>query len=119
MRKLIAFSWVGGKTSHLQWLLPIINRIEVTEFTVEGVPGGTEIHFGAEYTWLRGDTPIPLRFGAYFEPDHDGIADVDSSQRHLTFGAGVVFSERFQLDGAVNIAENVQEALFSFVFRIG
>jgi len=86
---------------------------------IEPIEDGTEIHFGAEYTWLRGDTPIPLRFGAYFEPDHDGIADVDSSQRHLTFGAGVVFSERFQLDGAVNIAENVQEALFSFVFRIG
>ena len=90
-----------------------------SEGGIEPIEDGTEIHFGAEYTWLRGDTPIPLRFGAYFEPDHDGIADVDSSQRHLTFGAGVVFSERFQLDGAVNIAENVQEALFSFVFRIG
>lgn len=85
---------------------------------VETIDDGTEVHFGGEYTWLRGNTPIPLRFGAYFEPDHDGIADVDSTQHHLTFGAGVVFSERFQFDGAVNIAENVQEALFSFVFRL-
>jgi len=90
-----------------------------SEGGIEPIEDGTEIHFGAEYTWLRGNTPIPLRFGAYFEPDHDGMADVDSRQHHLTFGAGVVFSERFQFDGAVNVAENVQEALFSFVFRIG
>jgi DNA adenine methylase len=28
MNKMVAFSWYGGKTSHLKWLLPIINQIE-------------------------------------------------------------------------------------------
>lgn len=81
------------------------------------IADGREVHAGAEYTWLRGDTPIALRFGAFSDPDHDGIVDVDSSQLHATFGAGVVIRERFQLDGAINIAENVQEFLFSMVLR--
>jgi len=112
--------WVFGvDVSRIDYSVNAVTGLAAfSEGGIEPVEDGTEIHFGAEYTWLRGTTPIPLRFGAYFEPDHDGIADVDSAQHHLTFGAGVVFSERFQFDGAVNVAENVQEALFSFVYRM-
>jgi long-subunit fatty acid transport protein len=88
-----------------------------SEGGIEPIKDGTEIHFGVEYTFLSGDTPIALRAGAFTDPDHDGIVDVDSSQLHVTFGGGVVVADRFQFDGAVNIAEYVQEVLLSFVFR--
>ena len=32
MNKLVAFSWYGGKTSHLKWLLPIIDNTEHTTY---------------------------------------------------------------------------------------
>lgn len=32
MKKLCAFSWFGGKFSHLNWLLPIVNSIECKHY---------------------------------------------------------------------------------------
>jgi long-chain fatty acid transport protein len=78
----------------------------------------TEFHAGVEYAWTAGnDWILSLRGGAYTDPDHDGLAGLDSDQVHVTFGGGVVVQNRLQVDGAVSLAERVKEALISFVVR--
>ena len=32
MKKLVAFPWFGGKSDHLKWLLPIIDRLDHTTY---------------------------------------------------------------------------------------
>lgn len=76
-----------------------------------------ELHVGGEYTLVSGKTPISLRAGYFFDPDHDGVSDVKSDQHHVTAGAGFVVNGQFQLDFAVNIAKQVKEGLVSVVLR--
>lgn len=84
----------------------------------EPLEDGTEFHGGIEYTWTRGnDWIFSVRGGYYSDPDHDGLAGVDSKQDHFTFGGGVVVKNKLQVDGAVNIADAIKEGLISFVVR--
>ncbi len=84
----------------------------------EALEDGTEFHGGLEYTWARGDDWIfSLRGGFYTNPDHDGLAGLDSKQNHVTFGGGVVVKNKLQVDGAINIADAIKEGLISFVVR--
>jgi long-subunit fatty acid transport protein len=77
----------------------------------------TEVHFGLEYTTLVQGVPLSVRGGLYTDPDHDSNPDIDSGMVHVTFGAGVVLAENFQLDGAVSLADRLREGLMSMVWR--
>ena len=55
--------------------------------------------------------------GVFTDPDHDGLAFVDSARVNFTFGGGLVIAQRLQIDGAVNIAEGLLEGLLSTVVR--
>jgi long-subunit fatty acid transport protein len=84
----------------------------------EPLDDATEFHGGLEYTWTSGsDWIFSLRGGYYSNPDHDGLAGLDSKQDHFTFGGGVVVKNKLQVDGAVNIADAIKEGLISFVVR--
>lgn len=84
----------------------------------EALDDGTELHLGAEYTWPGGnDWLFALRAGYYSDPDHDGLARLDSKQSHFTLGGGVVVKNRLQLDAAANLAGHVKEGLLSLVVR--
>jgi long-subunit fatty acid transport protein len=84
----------------------------------EPLEDATEFHGGLEYTWTSGsDWIFSLRGGYYLNPDHDGLAGLDSKQNHVTFGGGVVVKNSLQVDGAVNIADAIKEGLISFVVR--
>lgn len=84
----------------------------------ETIKDGTEVHGGAEYTMsLKKDLLLAVRGGFYTNPDHDGLGGVDSKQLHGTFGGGVVVSNRYQFDGAVNIGDSVRSGLLSVVIR--
>jgi long-chain fatty acid transport protein len=84
----------------------------------EEIQDGTELHLGAEYTFNAGrNRVVAVRAGGYTDPDHDGLAGVRSGQVHLTFGAGLVLGTAVQIDGALNLAKRVDEALLSFVLR--
>jgi long-chain fatty acid transport protein len=84
----------------------------------EPLEDGTEFHGGLEYTWARGnDWIFSVRGGYFLDPDHDGLASLDSKQNHVTFGGGVVVKNKLQVDGAVNIADAIKEGLISFVVR--
>jgi long-chain fatty acid transport protein len=76
-----------------------------------------EFHVGAEYTLMSGKTPISLRAGYFYDPDHDGLKDLDTEQHHVTFGAGFVANNKVQMDFAANLAKYVKEALVSVVIR--
>ena len=90
---------------------------DFSEGGAEPIKDGTEIHGGVEYTFSLGSSLLALRAGVYMDPDHDGLVDVDSEQLHKTFGAGIVFNNKVQLDAAVNLAETVKEGLMSLVVR--
>lgn len=84
----------------------------------EALEDGTEFHTGLEYTFASGnDWIFSLRGGYYFDPDHDGLAGLDSDQNHATFGGGVVVKNKLQVDVAANIANAIKEGLISFVVR--
>jgi long-subunit fatty acid transport protein len=84
----------------------------------EDLKNATEIHVGTEYTWPVGnDWILALRGGFYTDPDHDGLAGLDSADVHATFGGGVVVLSKLQIDVAVNLATRVKEGLVSFVVR--
>lgn len=88
-------------------------------------PDRAEFHVGGEYTLMAGNTPVSLRAGYYYDPDHDGVGDQDgdgtedlqTTQHHVTFGGGFVVNGKFQMDFAANIAKYVKEALVSVVLR--
>lgn len=78
----------------------------------------TEFHAGTEYTWAgSSDWLFAARAGVYTNPDHDGLAGVDSEQTHFTIGGGFVVKNRVQLDVAGNFAKLVKEGLVSLVVR--
>jgi long-subunit fatty acid transport protein len=84
----------------------------------EALEDATEFHLGTEYAWSAGnDWVLSLRGGFYTDPDHDGLAGLDSDQVHVTLGGGVVVANRLQMDAAVSLADRVKEALISFVVR--
>jgi long-chain fatty acid transport protein len=84
----------------------------------EPLKDATEIHVGTEYSWPIGnDWILALRGGFYTNPDHDGLAGLDSDDVHATFGGGVVVLSKLQIDVAVNLATRVKEGLISFVVR--
>jgi long-chain fatty acid transport protein len=84
----------------------------------EELGDATEFHTGLEYSWSAGnDWLFALRGGYYSNPDHDGLAGLDSKQNHFTLGGGVVVKNKLQVDIAGNFAHNIKEALLSFVAR--
>jgi long-chain fatty acid transport protein len=85
--------------------------------TLEKIDDGVEVHFGTEYTFLSGRTPISVRAGVFTDPDHDGQKLLDAKQVHGTFGAGFVLGGRLQVDFAANLAKHVKEGLVSLVYR--
>jgi len=84
----------------------------------EALQDATELHLGTEYAWSLGnDWIVSARGGFYTDPDHDGLAGLDSDQVHFTFGGGVVVLNRLQVDAALSLADHLKEGLISFVVR--
>ncbi len=67
---------------------------------------------GGGHDWI-----FAARVGYYSDPDHDGLAALDSKQNHVTVGGGVVVKNQLQVDVAGNFAKHVKEGLISFVVR--
>jgi long-subunit fatty acid transport protein len=84
----------------------------------EPLDDSVELHVGTEYTWAAGsDWVFAVRGGYYSDPDHDGLAALDSKQDHVTFGGGFVAKNKVQIDIAANLAQRVKEGLLSLVVR--
>jgi long-chain fatty acid transport protein len=75
-----------------------------------------QIHVGVERGFV-GNPTFLVRAGAYRRPDFNKAGVVDAGAFFATFGGGVVFGDRGQLDGAVNLSRDVKEGLLSLVVR--
>jgi hypothetical protein len=100
-------------------------------FTIDDV---TEIHAGVEYVFARRFSPA-LRVGAWRDPNHSIVYNAQSStdlleQRfaaylpgaddltHLTFGAGLALSPRYEINGAVDVSKRTRVISLSAVVRV-
>ncbi len=101
------------------------------------VNDAVELHGGLEYRFVRRARVWAIRAGAFTDPEHQMRFDYDASNKSgqaaaqsiqfnifrpgtaygLTGGGGVVFANRFQLDGAVSWSRNASDLVVSFVSR--
>lgn len=95
------------------------------EFTVDNA---TELHVGAEYMIPYEDWLFAVRAGVYTDPEHAIVytgADPallllfpkGEDATHVTFGGGVVLSENYQIDAAVDWSKNAKAFVISTVAR--
>jgi hypothetical protein len=75
-----------------------------------------QLHVGAERAF-PGTPAFLVRAGAYRRPDFNKAGGVDAGATFATFGGGVVFGDRGQIDGAVSLSGAVKEGLLSLVVR--
>lgn len=75
------------------------------------------VRAGGEYEMGSEDLVGAVRAGIFTDPDHDGLADIDTDQVHFTFGGGVGVGQAFRVDAAVNLADNVTEFMISLGAR--
>lgn len=95
---------------------------------------GNEVHGGVEYVFTNVSKNPAIRFGAWFDPDHsvqfkkssandsfDERLSVALSQGkdlvHYTFGGGVPFSDRFEVNGAADLTSRTRVFSGSVVVR--
>jgi long-subunit fatty acid transport protein len=75
-----------------------------------------QLHVGVERAFA-GNPIFLARAGAYHRPDFNKAGAVDAGATFVTFGGGLVFGDRGQLDGAVSLSREVKEGLVSLVVR--
>lgn len=92
------------------------------------VEDGTEIHVGFEYVIPFEENLLAVRAGYYRDPDHRiKFVGIDPGQselfpggkdeNHITFGGGMVFGEKAQVDLAVDLSDSRGAFSTSFVYR--
>ena len=62
---------------------------------------------------IRGHNPT---FGT--DPDHDGLARIDSDIEHVTAGVGIAIGRRFHLDFAAHFSDLVDETMLGVSFDL-
>lgn len=113
--------------------------VHVNEFHIDS---GTELHGALQYAWLRaGGSPIRLRAGAWFDPDHsvhyDRPATLASAsariqaetfsaalsngknQVHVTGGFGVTLTPRVELNVGGDLASTTKLVSSSLIIHLG
>ncbi|MBU0479688.1 MAG: outer membrane protein transport protein [Proteobacteria bacterium] len=87
-----------------------------------------EYHVGLEYVFNAGATPMALRCGYYFRPEHKfyttnksipaSSLTMPGEDDHIySGGIGFVASEKVQIDMAASIGEFIDEYILSMVYR--
>jgi len=102
------------------------NGTEETEWTVEDE---VEVRFGLELIFEVNQTPLALRAGYYFRPDHGFIykgpdptfrrefGEAEDDDHIFSLGFGAVLTEKFQLDVAAAAGQYIKEGSLSIVYR--
>lgn len=100
------------------------------------IPGGNELHIGAEYTFLQLANKLSLRAGAWFDPDHavrytsDGSgSDADTRFRavfpggdsvwHYCGGFGLPLSRSYEINFGADVTRHRHYVAASLVARFG
>lgn len=95
------------------------------EFDIDDV---WEFHAGVEYLTFIKEKPLAFRFGIYSDPAHElkytgsdtvtfGVFDGGEDQTHVTAGLGTLISDSFQLDLAIDYAEEASQLVISAGYR--
>lgn len=107
------------------------SEAKAPNFTIEDV---TEIHAGVEYVFPSRFSPA-LRLGAWRDPNHSVVyrtpanPDVfderfsaylpgDDDVTHFTFGAGMAFSPRYEINGGADLSSRSKVFSVSAVLRL-
>jgi long-chain fatty acid transport protein len=88
----------------------------------------TEVHLGFEYVWTHLRTPIALRFGGWYDPDHRLRTETGPAlnavrffpgddEIHYSAGLGWVLGSHFQVDAAADFSDIVDTASVSAAVR--
>lgn len=113
----------------------------VNGFITQSMKDVTELHVGMEYVYLGLANPLAIRVGYWLDPYHAATNNVEDSQildgsvadpeirdifflnlfekdeNHYSFGLGYTFGRKFQLDGAVEVADTSTNATLSGIWR--
>jgi long-subunit fatty acid transport protein len=116
-----------------------LNRAKYSDikFSPKGVRAddADEIHLGGEYVFVSPNYRVPLRLGAWHDPDHQPAfrgsvheGDLDErvnallfprgkSQWHYAGGVGFAYSTKFQLDAGFDRSDSTKIFSLSAVYR--
>ena len=116
----------GRLTVSFQWdrveYSSIADSLELDDRTIDDVD---ELHLGAEYVFLDSTPIVALRFGTWYEPDHQMRATTDEplalallprgdDEMHYAAGLGVVL-QNFQIDLGFDFADRVDTVSLSTI----
>jgi long-chain fatty acid transport protein len=102
------------------------NGSKETDWEVEDQ---VEVRFGLEFIFEVNQTPLALRAGYYFRPDHGFIytgpdpsfrqtfGKADDDDHIFSLGFGAALTEKFQLDVAAAAGQYIKEGSLSIVYR--
>ena len=118
----------GRLTVSFQWdrvlYSSIPNSLRLDDQTIDDA---NELHLGAEYVFLDSTPIVALRFGTWYEPDHQMRPIIDDpwlealtvdgdDEFHYSAGLGLAM-ERYQFDVAVDISDRVDTVSLSAIFN--
>lgn len=117
-RLTVSFQWDRVKYSNIP------DSLELDDQTIDDAD---ELHLGAEYVFLDSTPILAVRFGAWYDPDHqmrpiiddpwlDALTLNGEDEIHYTAGLGLVM-ERSQFDLAVDISGRVDTVSLSAIFN--
>ncbi len=118
----------GRLTVSFQWDRVLYSNIpESLRLDDQTIDDADELHLGAEYVFLDSTPIIALRFGTWYEPDHQMRPIIDDpwlaamtlngeDEFHYTAGLGLVL-ERSHFDLAVDISDRVDTVSLSAIFN--
>ena len=116
-RLTLSFQWDRVEYSNIP------DSIGIDDATIDDAD---ELHLGAEYVFLGSKTIVALRFGTWFEPDHQMYSFDDDpfdralqrrgdDEMHYAVGLGLAM-QRFQIDVAVDFADRVDTVSLSAIY---
>ena len=124
--------WTGWNSSYgtvtFQWdRVKYSNIPESLSLDDQTIDDADELHLGAEYVFLDSTPVVAVRFGTWYDPDHqmrpiiddpwlDALTVNGDDEFHFTAGLGVAL-ERSQFDIAVDLSERVDTVAVSAIFN--
>ena len=117
-RLTVSFQWDRVRYSNIP------DSLGLDDQTIDDA---NELHLGAEYVFLDSTPIVALRFGTWYEPDHQMRPIIDDpwlealtvngdDEFHYTAGFGLAL-ERSQFDLAVDISDRVDTVSLSAIFN--
>ena len=135
---------VVGEVAHVGYSSMVTRNFQVVDFRFTNnitrrnffIDDVNEYHGGFEYRWVRGSRSLAVRAGAFSDPAHSlrflvtGTSGADSAQNFefntnaatgtgfgKTFGGGLTFGNRLQLDSAISLVPGSHMFVVSLIRR--